>query len=102
MSATTDGEYLIEPHAHSTCLMSRCVSKVGTDQTVPLTVTNLSDFPVVVESNTLLGSASLLGTDMEAEVCAAADVSDGLPHPLKSRICLTGQSVRPRHSSKLI
>ena len=82
--------------------MSLCVSKGGTDQKVPLTVTNLSDFPMVVESNTILRSASSLGTDVEVEVCAAADVSNGLPHPPKFGICLTGQSVRPRHSSKLV
>ena len=46
--------------------MSRIVSKVGKDQTVPLTVTNLSDFSVVVDANTILDSALLVGTDIEA------------------------------------
>ena len=62
-------------------LVSITVSKVGKDQTVPLTVTNLSDISVVVDANTILDSALLVGTDMEAEVCAAADVSDGRPPP---------------------
>ena len=72
------GEYLIEPHTQSICLVSRCVSQVRADCSVPLTITNLSDSAVTVESNVLLGSACLLGEAAETVVCTAAvDHPDG-------------------------